>query len=123
MRQDDCNLSPERNTMNLFEENPRRILDELVEILFAASSVRIERIVSQGQSSPEGFWYDQDQGEWVAMLQGAARLQFEDRVVEMRPGDYINIPAHQRHRVQWTAPAESTIWLAVHYHDVRRDVG
>jgi cupin 2 domain-containing protein len=77
--------------------------------------VLIERIVSHGHRSLEGFWYDQKRCEWVVLLKGAARLQFEDHTVEMRPGDALNIPAHVRHRVEWTSPDEPTIWLAVHY--------
>jgi cupin 2 domain-containing protein len=102
---------------NLFSEIPRRLHDELLETLVDADSVRIERIVSHGHSSPEGFWYDQQQNEWVAVLKGAATLRFEDddKLVEMKPGDFLNIPAHRRHRVEWTAPDEPTVWLAVHY--------
>ncbi len=100
---------------NLFAGVPDDLPDELVETLVASGSVRIERIVSQGHVSPEGFWYDQPQPEWVVVLRGAARLRFEDRVVEMKPGDWIDIPAHQKHRVDWTTPDEPTVWLAVHY--------
>jgi len=100
---------------NLFADLPSKLPEELFTTLLEASDVRIERIVSHGHSSPEGFWYDQDQAEWVLVLKGAARLQFEDRVLEMRPGDFVNLPAHQKHRVAWTTPGEPTIWLAVHY--------
>jgi cupin 2 domain-containing protein len=86
-----------------------------VQTILAAAQVRIERIISHGHASPEGFWYDQDQHEWVVVLKGAARLQFENRMVEMKSGDFINIPAHRRHRVEWTTPDEPTIWLAVFY--------
>lgn len=79
--------------------------------------MRIERIISHGHASPEGFWYDQPLNEWVILLKGVARLQFEDGMVEMKPGDYVNIPAHKNHRVDWTTPEELTIWLAVHYGD------
>ncbi|MEO8496473.1 MAG: cupin domain-containing protein, partial [Planctomycetota bacterium] len=65
--------------------------------------------------SAEGFWYNQQEHEWVVVLQGAARLQFEDELVELRPGDFVNIPAHRKHRVEWTTPDEPTIWLAVFY--------
>ena len=82
------------------------------------ATCRIERIVSQGHASPEDFWYDQDQDEWVLVLKGAARLRFEgEEPVEMEPGAHVNIPAHKRHRVEWTTPDEPTIWLAVHYGD------
>lgn len=100
---------------NLFADIPRDLPDELFTTLLSARDVRIERIVSLGQASPEGFWYDQDQNEWVIVLQGAARLQFADRVVELKTGDFVNIPAHQKHRVEWTTPDEPTIWLAVFY--------
>jgi cupin 2 domain-containing protein len=100
---------------NLFTDLPAGLPEEVFETLFASSHVRVERIVSHGHVSPEGFWYDQDQHEWVIVLKGAATLQFEDRSLEMRPGDFVNIPAHQKHRVAWTTPDEPTIWLAVHY--------
>lgn len=104
-----------RSIGNVFEDLPQHLPRELVQILVGASNVRIERIISHGHASPPGFWYDQDQHEWVAVLKGAARLRFEDQIVEMKPGDFINIPAHRKHRVEWTASDEPTIWLAVHY--------
>jgi cupin 2 domain-containing protein len=100
---------------NLYDDVPPQLLNEVAETLVAAANVRVERIVSHGHASPEGFWYDQDQHEWVAVLAGAARLRFADGEVLLRPGDCINIPAHRRHRVEWTTPDEPTIWLAVHY--------
>lgn len=100
---------------NLFAQIPESLREELTETLVSTASVRIERIVSHGQSSPEGFWYDQSEHEWVVVLQGAARLQFEDEHVELRPGDFVNIPAHRKHRVEWTTPDEPTVWLAVFY--------
>ena len=101
----------------LFSEIPDELPDELLETVVDADSVRIERIVSHGHVSPEGFWYDQQQHEWVVVLTGAARLRFEgnDNLLEMGPGDFVNIPAHHRHRVEWTTPEEPTVWLAVHY--------
>ena len=85
--------------------------------LLEGPSLCIERIVSHGHASAEGFWYDQEQPEWVLVLTGAARLRLEDedQPVEMRPGDWLNIPAHKKHRVEWTTPDEPTVWLAVHY--------
>lgn len=100
---------------NLFAQLPPKLPAELVTTLLKSATIRIERIVSQGQASPPGFWYDQEQHEWVLLVQGAARLQFEDDLVAMLPGDFVHIPAHQRHRVAWTTPDEPTIWLAVHY--------
>ena len=73
--------------INLFADLPARLPDELVTTLLEATNVRIERIVSHGHASPEGFWYDQDQHEWVVVLAGAARLKFEDGTMEMAAGD------------------------------------
>ncbi len=100
---------------NLFVNLPSHLPDELFTILLEAANVRIERIVSHGHTSPEAFWFDQDQHEWVLLLKGAAKLRFEDGMIEMRPGDIVNIPAHKKHRVEWTTPDDPTVWLAVHY--------
>ena len=104
---------------NLFTDLPRRLPDELVTTLLETAGVRIERIVSHGHASPEDFWYDQEQDEWVLVLRGAARLRIMDQEqpVEMKPGDFVNIPAHTKHRIEWTAADEPTVWLAVHYGD------
>ena len=103
------------NSMNLFTELPAKLPTELFTTLLEADNLRIERIVSHGHASPEDFWYDQDQNEWVIVLKGAARLRFEDGTVEMKHGDFLNIPVHKKHRVEWTTPDEPTVWLAVHY--------
>ncbi len=103
---------------NLFAALPALGSDaEIFDELLRSNNVHIERIVSTGQASPPGFWYDQPLGEWVVVLSGAARLRLEepDRLVELKAGDYLNIPAHVRHRVEWTDPAQQTVWLAVHY--------
>ena len=104
-------------TTNLFTDFPANLSDELLTTLLEATNVRIERIVSHGHTSPEGFWYDQDEHEWVIVVKGAARLRFEDCTQDMKPGDFVNIPAHKKHRVEWTTPDEPTIWLAVFYKD------
>jgi cupin 2 domain-containing protein len=101
--------------VNLFADLPKDLPAELFTTLLESAHVRIERIVSHGHASPAGFWYDQDQHEWIVVLQGAARLRDEDGTVEMRPGDFMNIPARRKHRVDWTTPDEPTIWLAVFY--------
>ena len=100
---------------NIFDDVPPHLPEELFQTLLSKGSVRIERIVSHGHGSPEGFWYDQDQDEWVMVVQGAARLQFEDGLMDLKPGDFVNIPAHKRHRVQWTDPSVQTVWVAVYY--------
>jgi cupin 2 domain-containing protein len=102
---------------NLFADVPRRLADEEITTLLASTAVRIERIVSHGQASPPGFWYDQPQAEWVIVLAGRAELAFEGdaATTRMERGDWLHIPAHRRHRVAWTDPTEATIWLAVHH--------
>ncbi len=82
--------------------------------MLSTAGCRIERIVSTGQSSPQGYWYDQDEAEWVCLLKGSAGLKFEDedQVRVLKPGDWVLIEAHRRHRVEWT-DAGVTVWLAV----------
>lgn len=105
--------------MNLFRDIPSTLTEELFTVLAESRSVKIERIVSDGHASPEGFWYDQAQHEWVLLLSGSAVLSVEKENaverVELAPGDPLLIPAHQRHRVESTASSEKTIWLAVFY--------
>ena len=105
--------------MNLLRDPPDARNGEAVETLLDAPGMRIERIVSLGQASPPGFWYDQDEAEWVLLLAGAARLRFadeaEDRV--LGPGDHLHIAAHRRHRVEWTDPSAPTIWVAVFHRE------
>ncbi len=102
---------------NLFDALPTDLSQEHFETLVHNNRVRIERIVSHGQQSPADFWYAQSSAEWIVVLQGQAGLQFEGEtdVLEMGPGDYVNIPAHKKHRVAWTLADATTIWLAVHY--------
>jgi cupin 2 domain-containing protein len=83
--------------------------------LLEAQGVKIERIVSSGQASPPGFWYDQDFAEWVLVLAGSAAVRLDGEAVDnvLKPGDHLLIPAHRKHRVEWTDAACATIWLAV----------
>jgi cupin 2 domain-containing protein len=102
---------------NIFAHIPSALPEELIEPLINAKGIRIERIVSCGHASPTDFWYDQDQHEWIVLMAGSATVLFEDREqpVELDPGDFIHIPAHRKHRVEWTTPDEPTVWLAVHF--------
>lgn len=102
---------------NLLEHLPAAAGSEEFTELLARPGLRIERIVSAGQASPPGFWYDQPEGEWVALLAGAAWLRFEDEPAPRRlaPGDFVDIAPRRRHRVEWTDPARPTVWLAIHY--------
>jgi cupin 2 domain-containing protein len=101
---------------NLLAGLPPHQAAEQVERLVDGRNVRIERIVSTGQASPPGFWYDQPDDEFVVLLAGAARLRFErdDQSLDLKPGDWVEIPAHERHRVEWTQAEPPTVWLAVH---------
>ena len=88
--------------------------EEIFEELLRTPSFRMERIVSSGQASPPGFWYDQEEDEWVALLQGEAALEFEDGSADkLRSGDWVFLPAHMRHRVASTSKEPPCIWLAV----------
>ena len=100
--------------MNLFKL-PENIEDkEITERHASGKEVVVERIVSTGQASPEDFWYDQEQDEWAAVLQGKAKLAWQDgRELIMEPGDWVILPAHERHRVEWTSSSPACIWLTV----------
>ncbi len=102
---------------NILSQIPEIGSDEVFETILQTNNLKIERIISAGHASPPGFWYDQERNEWVMVVQGQARLKFEinDDIMEMKPGDYIHIPAHCKHRVEWTDPNQVTIWLAIHY--------
>ena len=102
---------------NLFAQIPERIPAELTEILLESDVFHLERIVSAGHATPAGQWYDQDTHEWVLLLSGSAGLRFEGEaeVLVLNPGDCLNIPAHRRHRVEWTDLSRPTVWLALHY--------
>jgi cupin 2 domain-containing protein len=102
---------------NLFADLPQDVMHEHIAALFHSAAVTIERIVSHGQASPPGFWYDQDWAEWVLLIAGEAELEFEGETAprELKPGDHLHIPAHARHRVARTHGRQPTIWLAVHY--------
>ena len=100
---------------NLFDALPGKAPQEIVDELLSRSGLRIERIVSTGQTTPENQPYDQDHDEWVLLLSGAARLWLDGEGERaLRPGDCLLIPAHQRHRVTFTAPDQPTVWLAIH---------
>jgi len=107
---------------NLFESIPPELPEELVEVLASGKGdVRIVRLVSLGHASADGFWYDQEEHEWVVLLSGGAVLSFENPVsgvvdvFALRPGDWLEIPPHVRHRVESTSNDEPAVWLAVHW--------
>jgi len=100
---------------NLFENiNVDQISEEFIEIL-KSNNIKIERIVSNGQTSPKDFWYEQKENEFVLVLEGFAIVEFEDKELELKKGDFINIKAQEKHRVKYTSLDEATIWLAIFY--------
>lgn len=111
-------MKPEHG--NLLAEVPANAAEEIFQPLLARPGLKIERIVSNGQSSPEGFWYDSADDEWVLLVSGSAALELEGqpKLHTMQPGDWLHLPAHCRHRVAWTDAAGPTVWLAVHHGGV-----
>lgn len=101
--------------ISFYNDIPRLAENEIFFKILSNEKVRIEKIVSNGQKSAENFWYDQSENEFVMVLKGHAFLEFEDEVMELNPGDAVNIPAHKKHRVKYTSTAEPTVWLAVFY--------
>ena len=111
-------MKPGRDTGNLFANLPAgRQAAEFFESLLETDGFRLERIISTGQATPPGEWFDQERDEWVVLLSGGAGLLFEGEAAPrtMRPGDWVLIPARRRHRVEWTAENETTVWLALHF--------
>ena len=101
---------------NFFHNIPNKLPEEFFETILQNDTVKIERIISDGHTSPLDFWYDQDQNEFVILLKGSAVLEFKDgSMVEMSEGDYQILPAHQKHRVSYTDTNGKTIWLAIFY--------
>jgi len=104
---------------NIFKNIPDHIPEEIFQEILKTKTLKVERIVSKGRSSEISYWYDQKDNEWVFLLKGSAGMLFkgDEEVVVLRPGDYINIPSHTKHRVEWTDPNMETVWLAIHYKD------
>lgn len=101
---------------NIFKNIPEQMKQERFDILVQHEHISIERIVSQGHTSPESGWYEQSRNEWVIVLQGAATIVFENGdQTRLQAGDHLNIPALCKHKVSWTEPDNKTVWLAVHY--------
>ena len=101
---------------NFLEDLPVSLEYEVFEDVLTSDNVRIERILSNGQTSPDEGWYDQSEHEWVLVLEGAGQIEYEDGSnVSLKKGDYLYIPAHKKHRVSWTDPEQITVWLAIFY--------
>lgn len=106
---------------NLFNGMPDRMMEEIFDPLIRTDHFKLERILSKGHATPPGEWCDQAMEEWVVLLKGIAGILFEGEkeVRRLEPGDYLHIPGHRRHRVEWTDPNGVTLWLALHYSGVR----
>jgi len=101
---------------NIYDNLPKELKEEFFEEILFTKDFTLERIISEGNASPPNFLYDQDKNEFVLLLKGKAILSFEDgSKLELEPGDYLIIPAHQKHRVVWTDPDQKTFWLTIHY--------
>ncbi len=100
---------------NIYKLNKSSFCTEIFESILTTEEILIERIISHGQTTPIGHWYDQQKDEWVILLQGEAQLSYEDgSQIDLKAGDYLLIPAHQKHRVDFTSSSPPCIWLAIH---------
>lgn len=100
---------------NIYDLPQEMLKSEKFESLVSSKDILIERIISSGQITPEGQWYDQSTDEWVVLLQGQAEISYSDATkVHLKSGDYLLIPAHVKHRVDFTSNEPPCIWLAVH---------
>jgi len=103
---------------NIFVSIPDDLTEEIFEPLVNGKNIKIERIISNGHTSPKNGWYDQEQNEWIIVLKGDAIITFKDKKeIKLNEGSYLNIPAHTEHQVSWTSQKTETIWLAIHYSD------
>ncbi len=101
---------------NFFVNIPQNLPEELFDTIVQSDNVRIEKIISDGHTSPQNFWYDQVQNEFGLLLQGSAIIEFEnDKSIELKVGDYQIISFHQKHRVSYTDKNKKTIWLTIFY--------
>jgi len=109
------NMSPKTN--NIYSHIPNSKRKEVFQALLHNKNVKIERIISCGQATKKDKWLKTRHVEWVILLKGAAKLKFRknNRLFNLKSGDYILIPANTPHRVEWTHPRTKTIWLAVHF--------
>lgn len=104
---------------NIFSNIPDIQDSEIFQDIINRPGFKLERIISAGHATPEGQWYDQDWDEWVVLLSGSACLTFADgkKDYELKPGDFLLIPSHTKHRVKWTSEKEKTVWLALHFEN------
>lgn len=101
---------------NIYAKIPVLKNKEIFQTILITKTLKIERIISQGQVTEKGMWLEEARAEWVIVLKGVAKLRFrkDNRLIKLSPGDYVFIPAHTTHRVEWTSLREKTLWLAVY---------
>ena len=105
-----------KSAKNIFRLSNSDASAELIDSLLKKDGISIERIISTGQVTPKGEWYDQDRHEWLIVLQGEGELSYEDNSrIKLTTGDYLLIPAHQKHRVEYTSTEPPCIWLTVFF--------
>ena len=100
---------------NFFDNIPNKIPHEIFEEIFKNDNIKIERIISKGHISPDGFWYEQETNEWVFLLEGEAELEFQDKKKRLHKGDCLLIPKNQKHRVSYTSEKPECLWLTLHF--------
>jgi len=101
---------------NIFKNLPAQFKEEFFEELLSTKNFKLEPIISEGHASPPGFWYDQEKSELIILISGSASLEYDDgNIFQLNPGDFLIIPSHQKHRVEWTDLNQKTFWLALHY--------
>ncbi len=97
---------------NLYDFSDKQIGKEYIETLFEKQNIRIEKILSDTESSPEGFWYDQFEDEIVFLLKGTTIIEYSDgTLTQLQEGEHLYIPARKKHRVAKTS--KNCVWLAV----------
>jgi cupin 2 domain-containing protein len=106
------------NTQNIFKTNPEKPNEEIFEIILNNKNLKLERIITNGQTTPPGEWYNQENDEWVVLIQGSALILFEnEKFIILNKGDHILIPKNCKHRVQWVDSNQECIWLALHFKE------
>lgn len=98
---------------NIFDKIGEAGEEEQFELLQKGAHYRIERIMSAGHSSPESFFYDQENDEWIMLVQGEATLEVEGKLTVLKAGDYMFLPKNCKHRIEKTSIDPACIWLCI----------
>lgn len=101
-----------QNSFEFLKNIPSKSSKEMFELVLKNKDIKIERIISYGQTSDKDFWYDQDEDEFVLVLEGNAKIRYDNgEIFELEKGSSLYIKAHTKHQVIYTA--NPTVWLAV----------